>query len=281
MYYDFETRYDNYYNGYRPVKIIENINNNSSVCIKPNKDLENCTEAIYIISKGKEIYNCTKCLKDNRLVFNSQLNISYCEYDDNSTTKCLVDFCKSCAPNKYYFCQSCLTSNYEVNQVSGSCVLKTEIKPDIMWKDIYRLRLNRQKEINGRIINGPSLKLRGITDNQINSRHAFLINMTFKINNGLNNLTIPAICEIGVYVPENKEAANLVDYDCIGDGIVPTDSELVGIEGNEFNFHSNMLNGKNLTKVDSSFTIEDLKKIVFFRINNDTLTNKNFSWKIM
>ena len=278
-YYDFETQYDKYYNGYMPVKLIENINNNSSICIRPNKDLENCTEAIYIISKGKEIYNCTKCLKDNRLIFNNELNIYYCEYDDNITTKCLVDFCKSCAPYKYYFCQSCLNPNYEINQISGSCVLKTEIKPNIMWKDIYRLRLNGHKEINGKTFKGPSLRLKGITDNQINSRHAFLINMTFKINNGLSNLTIPAICEIEGDVEENNVSANLVDYDCIGDGTVPIDSELVGLEGIEFNLHSDFLKGKNLTKVDSSFTINDFNKIVFFRINNDTLTNKNFSGK--
>ena len=144
-------------------------------------------------------------------MFNSLLNTYYCEYDKNSTTVCLVDFCKSCEPNKYYFCRSCLTSNYEVNQFSGSCVLKTEIIPTIIWKDVYRLRLNGQKEINGRIIYGPSLRLRGFTENQINSRHAFLIYLTFKIKHGLrylqeeDNKTIPAICEIEGEVKENNE----------------------------------------------------------------------------
>ena len=263
-YNGFYTQYDNDFRGYHPTKIIENINNNSSICIKPNIDLENCTEAIYTISKGEQIYNCTKCSKDNHLMFNSLLNTYYCEYDKNSTTVCLVDFCKSCEPNKYYFCRSCLTSNYEVNQFSGSCVLKTEIQPAIIWKDVYRLRLNGQKEINGRIIYGPSLRLRGFTENQINSRHAFLIYLTFKIKHGLrylqeeDNKTIPAICEIEGEVKENNETANLVDYDCIGNGTVSEGSDLIGLEGNNYNLNSKILEGKNLTKIYSTFTLDEI-----------------------
>ena len=35
--------------------------------------------------------------------------------------------------------------------------------------------MNGHKEINGRIIKGPSLVLRGITSSEINTKHAFLI----------------------------------------------------------------------------------------------------------
>lgn len=282
-YYDFETQYDEDYKGYQPTKIMENINNNSSICIKPNKDLENCTEAIYIISKGKEKYNCTKCLKDNRLVFNSLLNISYCEYDDNSTTKCLVDFCKSCVPNKYYFCQSCLTSNYEVNQFSGSCVLKAEKEPVITWIDIYKLVFNVSRIINGKTYIGPYLRLKGITNNQINSRHAFLIYLTFKIKHGLRylqeekNETIPAICEIEGKVEESQNSKNLVDYDCMGEGDIPAGSVLVGLKGDKYNINDEILIGKDPLKDESTF---DSDNIVSFDINNLIKNNENSNSKI-
>ena len=41
--------------------------------------------------------------------------------------------------------------------------------------------MNSEKTINGQTYNGPSLMLRGITTSQINSRHAFLIYLTFKV----------------------------------------------------------------------------------------------------
>ena len=135
--------------------------------------MKNCTEATYTISNGQQIYNCTECLKDNNLIYNNQLKIYYCSYNNSSSENCLVDYCKSCLPGNNYFCQNCVTSNYEINQFSGSCVLKMDRIPAITWKDIYRLKLNDKKEINGRIIQGPSLRLKGITDDEINSRHAF------------------------------------------------------------------------------------------------------------
>ena len=49
--YDYNTEYDNNFNGYIPTKIIDN-RNNISYCIKQNHELENCTEATYTISKG-------------------------------------------------------------------------------------------------------------------------------------------------------------------------------------------------------------------------------------
>ena len=210
-------RYDYY--GNSPVRIIDNEIYNTSYCMRSFKDVENCTEAIYKVSKGQEIYNCTKCSKDNILIYNGQLDIYYCSYKEIEKKKCLVDYCKNCISDNNYFCSNCLTSEYEVNKYSGSCVKKTEIVPAVTWKDIYRLNMNGQKKINGQMISGPSLNLRGITSSQINTRHAFLVYLTFKIKYGLRNLqeipeilNITALCEIQESFEQSKDFANIVDY---------------------------------------------------------------------
>jgi hypothetical protein len=114
----------------------------------------------------------------------------------------MIKYCKTCRKGNSYFCEECLLSNYEVNSISGQCVEKSEVVPAITWKDIFRLEMNEENEVNGETVKGPSLMLRGITDSQINSRHAFLIYMTFKLRSSLRNLelkgtvSIPAICEV-------------------------------------------------------------------------------------
>jgi len=67
----------------------------------------------------------------------------------------------------YYFYSDCISSKYEVNNITGSCVKKTNIRPTIIWKNIYKLNMTGQKRINGRIIKGPTFKIRGITCSQI------------------------------------------------------------------------------------------------------------------
>ena len=281
FYDNYVTIFDKNYSGYMPTKLLDK-SSNINYCIKNNTELENCTEATYYISNGQEIYNCTKCLKDNNLIYNSQLKIWYCAYDINSATKCLVEYCKSCVTNKNYFCQSCLTSNYEINQFSGSCVLKTAFEPSITWKDIYRLILNDHKVINGRTYDGPSLMLRGITASQINSRHAFLIYLTFKIKNRLRNLqegtnkTLSAICETEYEVEESNYRVNLADYKCIGDGKIPDESELIGIEGDDYNINSELLIGNDPFKPNPSYIEKDLENEIVLVIKNNTIDNTTF-----
>ena len=79
------------------------------------------------------------------------------------------------------------------------------------------------KTINNRDIYGPSLRMRGITSSQINSRHAFLIYMTFQVKLGLRNLDdedgiirMPTICEVLEAVDETSDDVNMVEYECIG-----------------------------------------------------------------
>ena len=131
----------------------------------------------------------------------------------------MVKYCKTCKNSKNYFCNECLLSNYEVNSITGSCVEKTEVVPAITWKDIFRLEMNSEKTINGQVYHGPSLTLRGITSSQINSRHAFLIYLTFKIIT-LRSLEeqekrIPALCEAVNSVEGTSNDVNIIDYECI------------------------------------------------------------------
>ena len=248
-----------------PVLIDDEMTKNS-YCIRQKKETENCTEATYKISNGKGIYSCTKCMKENTLIYNQELDVYYCAYNDAG--KCLVKYCKTCASNNAYFCSSCITSEYEVNQYSGSCIKKTEIEPFITWKDIYRLNMNGHKIINGRIIKGPSLKLRGITTSQINSRHAFLVYLTFKLKNSLRyleeNLKIPVICEIDDDVEEENDDVNNVDYECIGNTTISEKYELTGIEGN--NLNDNIINNSN--KNISDYKYEN-RPLLFILKKND------------
>ena len=276
----------NYYSN-SPVRIIDNEINNSSYCMRTFKDIENCTEAIYKIIKGKEIYNCTKCSKDNILIYNNKLDIYYCSFKYIKEKRCLVDYCKTCINDNNYFCSNCLTSDYEVNKYTGSCVKKTEIVPAVTWKDIYRLNMNGEKEINGQIISGPSLNLRGITSNQINTRHAFLVYLTFKIKYGLRNLqemkeilNITALCEIQDSVEKSEDFANIVDYECVGNSTVSENYTLTGIEqpdNEELIIKSDLNEINEIIKISedltikniSNFTYEIMDDMIFFDINNE------------
>ena len=152
------------------------------------------------------------------MVYNGEANIHYCQYIENQN-KCLVKYYKACKENDNYFCSICLLSEYTVNSLTGACVKKTDIIPAITWKDIFRLQLNSVKQINNKNIYGPSLRMRGLTNCQINTRHAFLIYLTFKIKVSTRNLAeekrIPAICEILNEVEETNNDTNIVDYECI------------------------------------------------------------------
>ena len=119
---DYEYDYDDG-SWFRKIKIIDETINNRSYCISVEY-FENCTEAIYKISKGEEIYNCTKCVRDNKIFYNKDLDINYCAFDTGSIAKCLVSLCKTCILNNNYFCSSCITTDFEVNKYTGSCVKK-------------------------------------------------------------------------------------------------------------------------------------------------------------
>ena len=162
--------------------------------------------------------------------------------------------------------------DYEPNPITGSCVKKTEKIPEITWKDLFRLQLNQRKIINGREVYGTALMLRGITQSEINTGHAFLVNLIYDLKYTRNyrileeQENIPLICEIIDNVDESDEP-NIVEYDCItnltkyeNDEIMSLGFELSDIEVNEDNYNSGLLKNDNLKKIINETNISNLAK---------------------
>ena len=278
---------------YDDITLITEINSNISFCIRQYRvdALDYCSKATYKMEDGKDVYNCTGCINNYALGFNKVNKTYYCT-STYATNKCLVLYCKNCNPNDGYVCEECLP-DYEVSSVTGSCVKKTDVVPAVTWKDIYKLEMNGVKEVNNKIIHGPTLSMTGITSSQINTRHAFLIYLTFKLKTSLryleeNEITMEAICEIKEEVEQTSNDVNLVEYECIG--ITNTTEDLSNYQlsdiaeaDNEGSLKKSNLaeivgemkkNGElaNLeTKTESSFTIEDLVKIVIFQMKDNIL----------
>ena len=289
--------YEDFYRGYTYLKVTEKTSK-LSYCIYTYSDynLDNCLEATYAIINGKEIYNCTKCDNNYDLVLNESANTNICRFN-NFINICSVLYCKECDPKNGYICNECL-KNYEINNITGSCVKKTETVPTIYWKDIYKIIIFSKKIINNKYINGPSFRLRGITINQINERHAFLIYLTFKKGISLRTLEeeeikIPGICEILKEVEEIKNDVNMVDYECIGNytqnfnlsnykltNIEEGNNEGELIKSNLNSLASSVLLDNLETKIDPTFTLENLTKIIIFQMNEeiDNITANDFKF---
>ena len=286
------------------VKITEEISN-VSYCINPinYEELKDCSEAKYKIKKGKEIFNCTQCRKKYLLTLNKDTNSYYCKFS-NATIKCLVLYCKICNSYDGYICEECFP-DYEINSLTGSCVKKTEIIPAITWKDIYRLDMNGEKIINNRYIYGPTIRIRGITSNKINSRHAFLIYLIFNIKHLIRNLEvkkesirIPSICEIMEEVEEVNDDVNMVEYECIGNLTNQEDLSNYKLEDIEEGDNKNVLKKTNLNELvskvkselreleqlnliqESSFNYDDVINVIIFQMNEkiDYIKANNFEF---
>ena len=290
-------------NNYRnPVKITE-ANSNISFCIdsKNLEELKNCNEATHKIKNFKDEYSCTLCNKNYILTLNKYTDTYYCQIS-NVTTKCLVLYCKKCNSYNGYICDECLP-DYIVDGLTGYCVKKTQVVPAVTWKDIYRLEMNSQKVINNKFIYGPSLIMRGITSNQINTRHSFLIYLTFKIKHRTRNLQeetiiMPAICEVLEGVDETSDDVNMVEYKCIGNQTNEVDLSNYKLDDIEEGNNKNSLKKTNLNELvseiksglgnldelenikESSFNLEDIMKIIIFQMNEkiELIKSNNFKF---
>jgi hypothetical protein len=164
--------------------------------------------------------------------------------------------------------------------------------------------MNGQKLINSRPYYGPSLVMRGITSSRINTRHAFLIELTFMIKHTSRNLEdednqikMPAICEVLEAVEATNDDVNMVEYECIGNDTIRRDLSNYKLgdikEGNNEN-ELKKSNLNNLVKeIDldnlenkqvSDFTYEDLYKIIVFKMDkeiyNITANDFKFNFQI-
>ena len=229
------------------------------------------------------------------MTYNRYTGTYLCQFT-SAKTKSLVLYCKACNPSDGYFCNECIP-DYEVNKLTGSCVKKTEVVPSVTWKDIYRLEMNGEKVINNRNIYGPYFIMRGITSSQINTRHAFLIYLTFQIKHMMRNLEgenenirIPGICEVMNEVEETNDDVNMVEYECIGNQSYYINLNNYELDNIEEGINENILKKSNLNELvteikeklgdlgklenitKSSFTYENLIKIFIFQMN-ENITN--------
>ena len=196
--------------------------------------IDNCSEATWLHNQdGDGFFNCTKCIDDTLFLYKADLDMRICAYF-NYSRYCMVKNCKTCKKGNNYFCSQCLLENYEVNPATGSCVKILPKPPVISWKDMYRLTINSKTQLNSQALYGYSVNLRGISYNQINTGHAFLIDLIFDVlyKRNLRNieenetetetlketkeLKIPAYCQIISHTDEVKNKVNLIDYYCLG-----------------------------------------------------------------
>ena len=247
------------------------------------KDMNNCNEKkIKIWDKGIK-YTCVHCAKEYIRSYHDIDKVYYCK-NINNTNTCMVKNCKICKLDDNNFCDICEFEDYVVNNITGACINHSEAVPAITWKDIFRLEMNSVKEINGKKIEGPSLHLKGITHSKINSGHAFLIYLIFKIKQPLRNLEdskndtirIKAICEVVGEVEENENKTDSVEYECIGDsnGTNLTNTSLDDIDVGDDN--------SNLKELKSSKDLSQLENEPIFLFimnnNNENQTSNNYSF---
>ena len=294
--------YDVYYsNDYTRITDLEN---NISFCEASYKypSLENCTEATRVIKNGVIINNCTECKEDNILYYHVDTDLNICKYK-YFEKECVIKYCKKCVKGNNYFCEECLPSNYKVNPLSGSCIRKTEKPPAVYFKDIFRLQMNQYKQIGAKTYFGPFFSLRGLTRNQINNGHSFLVLLSFKLHYTYRNINleenknIKTLCQVVESTDESNEI-NLVDFDCIGDtednGENITEYKLNNIEFNYENnsqvFEDNNLNKlvkktdlSNLDKKENtSFEIKNFVNLTIFNLDEvKNISSEDYNFNIV
>ena len=250
-----------YFIYYYPIKVNDSTSANT-YCYKAHDYYQNCSEADYFIENGQEIFNCTKCVQKNELTKIKEIykyDDIIINYDDNELDKlmnisdiyfcaytpkiikeiCLVKYCKGCVLDKNYFCSECISSDYELNDI-GSYVKKLEFQPVVSWKDIYNLNMTSQKTINGRIINGPTFKIRGISCSEISRESVYIFYLTLKLKQGASsNLEetkkVPSICVIENDFEKNTNRINYVDADYVVNETIDENYEISNIEGENLN----------------------------------------------
>ena len=259
--------------------------NDTAICEYRYKynSLENCTQATMILDENNRIkLNCTECIENNYLYYHKDTDMNICKYKYYEK-ECVVKYCKTCAKGNNYFCAECLPADYEVSPLTGGCVLKMEKNPSVYFKDIFRYQLNQYKQIGGRMLHGPFFSLRGLTNSQINTGHAFLVFLSFKLhytrNNLLRNLEetkkIKTYCQIVESTDETDGEPNIADFDCIGDAEeeendVLSEYDLNGIEESNENNNTGVLENSDLNDLVEKTDLSSLevKLKPSYRLNN-------------
>ena len=247
--------------------------NNSLTSFCGNKslyDLGNCLEATIMINGT--LATCTKCAENTYIYHHKYANIDTCVIEVKQPSRCAIKFCYKCKEGNNYFCEKCLMEDYESNPITGACVKKTKKIPEINWKDLFRLQFNQNKIINGGDVYGISLVMRGITQSEINTGQAFLINLIYDIKYMRTfrfleeEKKIPTICEIIDSVDESDEP-NIVEFGCItnltkyeNNEIMKDNIMIKNIEVNEDNYNLGLLKNDNLKELMEETDMSNLNK---------------------
>ena len=153
-------------------------------------------------------------------------------------------------------------------------------------------------------MNGPFFSLRGLTNSQINTDHAFLVLLTFKLqyDTGLRNLRnleedkiVKTYCQIVESCDKTNEEPNIADFDCIGD--VEEEGELNGynlesIQESPENNNTGVFERSNLDnlvkytdlsalgeKIETTFKLENYLGLVIFNFNETkNITSKDYNF---
>ena len=255
--------------------------------------LENCTKATMIIEKGEKKLNCSECVEDNILYYHKDIKANICKYK-YFEKECIVKYCKTCTPGNNYFCSVCLPADYEVSPLTGGCVKKMEKEPEVYFKDIFRYKLDQSKQIGAKKMHGPFFSLRGLTNSQINTGHAFLVLLTFKSKNSRNirNLeedkNVKTYCQIVESCDETDGEPNVADFDCIGD--LEEEEELTNYnltniqessDNNTFSNLNELIETTDLSTLDqkltTNFTLKNFVEMTSFMLDKiSNITSKNY-----
>ena len=265
--------------------------NQIQTCIYSENDLQYCNKGIKIkifdeqYNEYKIDYNCTECEYNYKLEYNTDTNKMQCK-----AISCFAQNCEVCKDNELYICKEC-KSGYVFSKFN-ECIKKPKITPNIHFKDIYRFALNGNTKINGEDIFGPIYIIRGLTKEDIDEMHSFIILSIFQLENGVRNLEeiqkLETYCKNKGKIVSSETILQLIDYECVVDFksqylsnyklIQLDESQYLDSENlNAFNLENLVSKVEDLSKYDSSYTSSDLDKYLSFviddNINNELETN--------
>ena len=228
------------------------------------------------------IFNCTECIENYALIYNERNGLMKCK------STCDVINCQKCQNYSVYVCSQCF-SGYKLNIIgyNGFCSYIPPYTPSIIFKDLFRFALNGVFFINGNDLFGPIFYLRGISRDNIDAKHSFLISTIFSRINSKNlreleEINLKTYCEFRNEVYNNFSDIKEVDYECFIDkgnsSLEEYNISSLKTMGKETELNLNVKGlddiikkSANITHFISSYNNEELKKYIEFYINEITI----------
>lgn len=260
-------------------------------------------------------FNCTECKYNRKLVYDnitkSMICKDYYDYENpepiiypdleivDSTEslssskvsdktdyikpiKCEIEFCKKCNEIDPNICMEC-KSGYVINKM-GNCYKRPKEIPDVVFKDIFRYALNGNSDFNGDKLFEFEFYLRGITSNDISSKHSFILMTIFNSESSLRALQdskiIKAYCIYMDNIESQQSILKYIDYKCYSDKVNEdlSNYKMVNIkEGiyedkdnlKSFNLENLVQKINDITKAQSIYNEAELNKYITFIVDDN------------